>query len=333
MLNYRMNWKMPLKPLFSLIAKPGLGNPHASYEIELLRAGVKPVAIAGREEVDALKSEIDNGKILIIDTYMTPPQNVQFFFLPENQAIIENLMVISQKIHDDEPCDFNEIEKIHELFERPSTLKTRGREAELAWHSQRYTTIGSLLLTNPKDQKARISAIENIDHLNVDHITVKMIQDKELPFAVIIDTPLSKDLEHNPFQNAINENRIQTKTYSLKHWLTKEPTYVLAQADKIEQGRMLFDMYFNQIDPTHIKIMEDNGAPAKKINHEWNKTVGKLLGYTDNDINWHMGAHKYQNPLILKIMQASESLRRWARKEIMLMDAKKPSSPAIKEPA
>ncbi len=62
--------KQMLKPVFDILAKPGLGNPHSPYEAELMTSGIKPVAFMGPEEVTPeLQERINSGHIILVNEY------------------------------------------------------------------------------------------------------------------------------------------------------------------------------------------------------------------------------------------------------------------------
>lgn len=81
---------------------------------------------------------------------------------------------------------------------------------------------------------------------------------------------------------------------------------VFAQADKIEEGKELSRLYYGPDDGEGHQDASDR--------------VGRLLGFTDNDVAWHLGT-KYQNLFVIKLMERTNNVRSWARKEYMLMDA------------
>lgn len=104
---------------------------------------------------------------------------------------------------------------------------------------------------------------------------------------------------------AVENGSIESKKYTVR-----QKIIVLAQADKIDDARELYDRCYN----------EGKNSPTIEDNNEWNARIGKLFGYTDNDIAWSNGT-KYQNPIIAKLMYATMDFRAWTRKEVMLNKA------------
>ena len=85
-----------------------------------------------------------------------------------------------------------------------------------------------------------------------------------------------------------------------------ELVQVFAQKDKIKDGKELFARYYKG---------GEGYTPLET--HEEIRRVGELLGYTNNDIAFCLG-EKYNNLTSQTILNATDNLRRWARKEYML---------------
>lgn len=81
---------------------------------------------------------------------------------------------------------------------------------------------------------------------------------------------------------------------------------VYAQSDKVEDGKELYARYYN----------DGTGYPELDDTEEF-KRVGKLLGYTDNDVLFAT-REKYQSPLINRLLVDTNDFRCKIRKEYML---------------
>lgn len=81
---------------------------------------------------------------------------------------------------------------------------------------------------------------------------------------------------------------------------------VYAQSDKVEDGKELYARYYN----------DGDGYPELDDTEEY-KRVGKLLGYTENDVLFATG-QKYRSSLIRRAMNSTNDLRCKIRKDYML---------------
>jgi hypothetical protein len=88
---------------------------------------------------------------------------------------------------------------------------------------------------------------------------------------------------------------------------THEIMVVLAQADQEKEGKELDARYYHHGEHDYPDVKDPHGR------------VGQLLGFTENDIAWFSGT-KYQNPIINKLMMATQDIRTQARKEAMIME-------------
>lgn len=85
---------------------------------------------------------------------------------------------------------------------------------------------------------------------------------------------------------------------------------VFAHANHVDKGKELYSRSYQ------------NSEGYEALNHnDHHKRIGELLGYTYNDFAWFSG-QKYTNPLVHKIMEMTSDVRRWARQELDLMDAR-----------
>ncbi len=59
------NIKIVLRPIFRALSNQGIINPHTPYEIDLMLAGVKPVAILPIQAINSeIKNAIENGVLI-----------------------------------------------------------------------------------------------------------------------------------------------------------------------------------------------------------------------------------------------------------------------------
>ena len=76
-----------LKPVFKIIASPGIINPHTPYENELMIAGVKPVAILDSVDVcEKMKELVETGQIVLIGSYQFPSIGLMQVFSQANHV-------------------------------------------------------------------------------------------------------------------------------------------------------------------------------------------------------------------------------------------------------
>lgn len=81
--------------------------------------------------------------------------------------------------------------------------------------------------------------------------------------------------------------------------------------DSVEKGRELFELYY----ATDWEALSDEDRVRGT------KRIGELLGYTEQDTAFFMGEGAYGNPIINALLLLTAQPRRWARKEVMLLDA------------
>ncbi len=96
--------------------------------------------------------------------------------------------------------------------------------------------------------------------------------------------------------------------------------FVLAQKDKIKDAHELIILYYNDIFESPYISAERRRQLQSTEWEEGSALVGKILGFTDNDIAWFNG-EKYQNPVIKGLMTYTNDWRQTIRQEIMLEDA------------
>lgn len=275
-----------LKPVFRAIASPGLGNPHD--ESPLMAAGAKPTAIMADNQISAqMKTQIENGHII---------------------KIAEKSNTLT-----------------HRIYCHPSAHE----DAQRAAHIAKNMFMGNANLNTPEDNLFFNSFFfQNIEP-NTQETTY--IEDRpqcfghEFELAVLdnnktptmqkmlngeINAVLPINFNHGNLRDSDFEDAVNNKSICAVDFSYSSSMSVYAQADRIEEGKELFARYFSNGQHDYEPLSGD----------ERNKRIGELLGFTENDIAWHL-ATKYQNPVILSLMNKTENIRRWARHECMMMDA------------
>lgn len=107
------------------------------------------------------------------------------------------------------------------------------------------------------------------------------------------------------FEQAVSQEKILTANFK-----TTSLLQVYAQTNKIADGKEVFARYYDN----------DKGYEPMD-NDEWTHRIGFLLGYTAKDVRY---APTPWDKVVMKIVP--KSARAWARKEVMLMDAPRPST-------
>lgn len=277
--------KKSLKPLFRLLAEPGLGNPHTPYEAELMVRGAKPVAILTPEDVTTEMSQaITNGHIIKIDEHGFEETH-RIYYHPDEIDNAENAARILQQIYETKKYD---------------SISTEGHEF-----------LNGFFLKPLGDTPVHSS--DNITPLAHSYEIEHALYNGQIPSEVenILNgmltalPPLHYVPESAP---AILENAIKEGTLKSVDIKNTQLIQVFAQANKKAEGEELNARYY----------LDNHGYP-ELLPEEGSKRIGQLLGYTENDLNWHLGT-KYQNPVIKNLMDRTEQLRHWARKELMLME-------------
>jgi hypothetical protein len=95
---------------------------------------------------------------------------------------------------------------------------------------------------------------------------------------------------------------------------------VYALKDKADSGKELFQLFYETDEPT--SAIDDI---------KMKKRIGEILGYTQEDTAFFVREGIYANPWIRSILMHTADLRRWARKEVMLMDAQDKTKPEALE--
>lgn len=274
-----------LIPFFRLAASPGIGNPHTPYEEELMLAGVKPVAIIDGKGISTeLQAAIDKNHITHIST--------------------------------------QKFENKHRIYCKADDLDMTRQACGIinnAWSTHKLPT---------KDELSFLSTVFNLDaekepsYYDVmpklrqavyNHIDVIYSGISPLDSILRMNNASSIFLPIKYVENFTVDSELEeyTKRNNLKFVEFSDPQsiFVLAQSDKIEEGKELSSRYYNE------------GEGYSELNgRELNSRIGELLGYTKNDIAWS-NATKYHNPLIKKFMYSTMEWRSKARKAVMLYDS------------
>lgn len=285
--------KWLLKPLFDAVASPGIGNPHTPYEAELMAAGVKPAALMDPAHVTAeMQAAINAGSVVLIGEHILERTH-RIYCLPDQvDQAREAARILSDSFQNHTPLTAEDGAAVFDLF---------GVDAD---GTRRVFAI-STGMPDIQDRLLREQDAPEVDDLLGDRI-------KALPpFLMHEQIPAAR-----PLEDAVAQGRLGSADIKCTHLCQ-----VFAQSSRQEEGKELFARYYRNGEG-YDALPENEGAAR----------VGRLLGYTENDIVWCYG-DKYQNPVIEQLMHWTRDLRAWARKESMLMDGLPPSpSPGTRKP-
>lgn len=282
------NAKKFLKPAFDAVSKPGLGNPHTPYEAELMAKGAKPVAILGQSSIDQeLQEAIENGQIIHIDSHEFESTFRIYCHPSQIESATRAADIYTQAMQSGDGIrqdDQEFLEKLHTSpVEDSANSSPLGRIAD-----QIRNGLGNIVL-DPESEAVR---------LGKGHI-------KAMRPLHVADLELDPDNKQK-LETAVEEGEIAFVEYNATSVLN-----VFAQASHEAQGHELNARYYGDPDTAGYESLN----PVESA-----KRIGELLGYTENDQSWFAGT-KYTNPLINQIMTMTSDVRRWARKESMLMNA------------
>lgn len=268
-----------LRPLFALLAHPGIGGPHSpAREAELMASGAKRLLITGypfSHQHKELEPLLEEGKIVLIGC-------------STDRAYASILC---------HPDVFNEASKVAEIFEkRESDIQLSNEDIQFR---RTYEQSNTRLSFSPEDnQRYRKASSSPLSEL-------ELLRSGQVKSSVMLFFNANDKTSAPPeISEALENGEIKTATLS---W--PNPACVFAQADDIEDGRELFARYF----------VNDLGYPHYPDKKDAVKRVGELLGYTGNDTALFTGT-KYRNPLIRRLLIATENFRREIRTELMLYD-------------
>lgn len=275
-----------LKPLFQLLAAPGLGNPHTPYEAELMAVGAKSVAIMAPESVTTqMQKAIDAGHIVKINEKQFT-RKYRIYCQSSEVAHVEGTLDILRSTFDRNGAkegseDLQKLQFWKNVFGQETVniqgkLLSEGDKHERLPDTQKTTPAVEALLAG------KIPAIPPIIHNQ----------------RKVIDIALER---------AVGEGKLSMVEFETKAQLVS----VFAQANKRAEGKELFARYY------------EGGKGYQNLGDQAARRVGELLGFTKNDISWFYG-EKYQNPIIEKLMEKTRGIRAYARRQLMLMDAPRP---------
>jgi hypothetical protein len=281
--------KKLLMPIFRLIARPGLGNPHTPFEDELLLGGAKPCAIMSKEDLnDKLKKAINEGELLLIGEKEII-KTCELYYRPEEEENAQKAASIFQQFWKREGLSHEDAEFLNDFF-LPS------KERSLT--EQFNENLNHILIP---DNYYHISGPEK----NEQNVNALLSGDKKalIPFPTWNNTRIL----HPKIKTALKEGQIKSLDVNETRNLV-----VLAQKDKLEEGKELF-----------ARVYEDDKGYEPLSIKDHHKRIGQLLGYTENDIKYH-GAPM---PFLEWINSKTGNFRKTARKEIMLHDAANKNTP------
>lgn len=269
-----------LKPIFDMAAAPGIGLPHHEYEHELMARGAKPVMITDRRAITPELQQAMDDGNVTEVFSQTFESKRRVYMRPEAVDSVSDALK-SLAVIENDPNDPDFQENAHKWF---SCLNQHGA----------HESLGHDFSTRQRQMD-------------------KQLNDGELPqeFDALMDgrigmsLPVSVDPRQEPslFDQAVARGDLAVFEYTVDN-----PLCVLAQKDKIAEGQELTARYYN----------DGKGYPALdgvEVQHR----IGELLGYTGNDVAYFMH-EKYKHPWVRELLQKTEDVRRWCRKETMLSD-------------
>lgn len=308
-----------LAPLFHLAAKPGLGLPHSNHEIELLRAGAKPTGILGASDLTKLEDKIQSGDIIVISETPVPPLQYVFYFKPENEHIVKRVQSLSQKMHTIR--HYNPTEEEIGLINTPAKRNFRSREEEIAYISATTHAMYLHCRIDMHEQdyfdRGKISQheIDNIDFDRIKTETIKLLETNEIPYLLC---------QHSQeYLEAMVEQGMLQKIQGQTERPNQGLTIIVAQKDKEKEGHRLSQLCSGETEnfPDDIKtILNDPDIPSADKNIAFHGEIGRLLGYTENDIYNHYFNIRQKGNFENFILTVTEDFRRWCRHKSMIIN-------------
>ena len=275
--------KKLLKPVFAAIAAPGIGHPHGKYETELMVAGLKPVIIISPDTITPeMQAAVDKGQIVHIDDYHGIRTSRIYCQKNEINTAKDAAKILDKVFNNKEIPTIAEEKFLEGFFDHP--IKNIPLSFSFSNWRERSAALEIAMFKNQVTTEMH-----------------SMLEGKLLALSPFVYAPECQTA--NPLEPALAENKISA--VDIKEKLLIQ---VFAQANRVEDGKELYARYY----------LDQHDYPALP-DSEGAKRVGKLLGYTENDTAWFTG-EKYKSPLLRTLMYETAPLRRWARKEVMLMD-------------
>lgn len=277
-----MDWNLKkiLRPVFDLMASPGLGNPHTPYEAELMVAGVKPVAIMDPEAVTAaMQRSIDAGTIVEIAT-IANSRTERLYCRPEAIGDARRAADVLAQSAQSHTLPSESDQKFLADFFCYNNLSAA--EAYIDMRGDAYDVEGALFKGRTHERMTDLLAG------NIAALPPVLFEKTQMP-----NIPLEEALAKGTLAAVDIRSELLTK--------------VFAQSGKVEEGKELYARYY-----------KDSEGYQRLEGDEAAKRVGHLLGFTDNDVAWFTG-EKYQNPAVHKLMEMTNGIRQYARRESLIM--------------
>lgn len=280
--------KFLLKPLFDVLAKPGLQAPHERYETELMLAGKKPAMITTWPLKDTklgqytkLQPLIDNGSIVVIGT-ITAQLGRHIICNSEHLESSYRFADLERKIKSRSTCTDDEMDFYRAFRKNAMGTATINEFIERYNHPQKTRRETDLLLTGKIGATVPISTGVNLKGIPIK--TKKMVESGSL-HATLID------------------NLVATSV-------------VISPKSFVDAGKELFARYFN-----------DNEGYETLSGDEWIKRIGELLGYSPADTEFFIRVKSTppsEYTAFDRILFATSDLRKYARAQSLLMDTPTP---------
>ncbi|MBX2834890.1 MAG: hypothetical protein KTR28_07950 [Micavibrio sp.] len=167
-----------------------------------------------------------------------------------------------------------------------------------------------------------MKASENFTYNDMQHTLSKLLENNQLPFAIFNGNIM--DGKNQPLEKMVLKGELnKTNTLIFDFQRQSSPCFLVAQHNKIEEGKLLYKLYRKGMSLKDIKQNELAQQILSEINidlephHYRDALIGKLLGYTDNDIKYHLDIDQPCD-FIKKIKETFNPVLSKARYETML---------------
>jgi hypothetical protein len=276
--------KFLLKPLFDVLAKPGLQGPHEGYETELMLAGKKPVMITAwplkdtkLDQFTKLQPFIDSRAIVVIGSQSHEFQR-HIICTPSILNEATKQADIVRKFRSRTEVSNDEVDFYHDFKEKSWGTKSTDDYFTRLNKPNLLSQETDLLLSGKIGATLPVSLGINLRNLPID--IKKRIGSGEL-VTVLVDSSF-------------------------------ETNVVLSPRSSISSGQELYARYYKNSEGYECFTPAEN-----------TRRIGLLLGYTDNDVDFFLGKEKL-NQFIREIMFATSDLRKYARVQSLLMEKPAP---------
>lgn len=271
--NYFMNtFKKALMPLFRLLAKPGINNPHTSYEAELMVTGAKPLAIMLMSDLtDELNAKITNGDIIVVG----------------RKQLLHKYRLYYHPSQSEKAC------KASKIYAESWTTGKITEEENKFLETFINKPLTDIALPDTSKRLKSTFGKQNVAQMLIEGVV-----------GCTAPIQYTDSASESPLDVLARNNQISYREFELNN-----DVVILAQKNNIQDGMEFIQSYYENRE----KFIDSRDA------NEFHKRVGKLLGYTDNDIAL-ANSTKYNSRLIKFVLKETNNIRRFARKEVLIAD-------------